>query len=127
MVKNRRIAATVLCAALFGAGAQFALAQPETAPQTPPPGPAQGAAVSDAELTSFTQAAQKLAQVQSEIQAEMQQAGNAEEAQKIQANSQARMVEAVESTGMSVDDYNRISTLAQSDPAVRERLQSLME
>jgi len=92
-----------------------------------PPGPAQGAEISDSSLALFTQAAQKLAEVQAQIQTEMQEAGTAEEAKQIQANSQVRMVEAVESFGMTVDEYNRISTLAQSDPGVRERLQEMMK
>ena len=125
MVRNRHIAATVLCATLVGAGAPLAFSQASQAMQ--PPAQAQGAEVSDSSLELFTKAAQKLAEVQTQIQAEMQEAGSAEEAKQIQANSQTRMVEAVQSFGMTVEEYNRISTLAQSDPEVQKRLQEMMK
>ena len=128
------ITASVISTAL-GLGSATALAQQagESDPYQPPAQQQQQGQeqqqgqVTDSELALYVQASEKVNELQLELQQEMQQAKSTEEAQEIQQEGQQELVNAVESFGMSVEEYNRITQLAQTNPDIRARLQSMLE
>ena len=126
MLTKTQIASVIFCASVMGVSAAPVIAQPDPATGTPPQAD-QNAEVSDSQLALYVQAAEKVAALQEQIQREMQQAETAEEAQQIQAGSQQRLIDAVLSLGMSIEDYNHIATLVQTNPEVQERARSLMQ
>lgn len=105
-------------AMLFGAPA--ALAQGQA--QQPPP---QQVQVSDSMLEQYVQVAEKVTEVRNDFQQKMAAVETAEQAQSLQEQASAEMIEAVQSSGMSVEEYNQIAYALQSDPALQERLQDL--
>jgi len=132
MLDLKKAITGTLCATFLAFGSTAILAQ-ETHQGTQSADPAQTTApaeqgqVSDSQLALYAQVAQKVAQLQQQLQEDMQQAADAEEAQTVQAGAQQSMITAVESFGMTVEEYNHISTLVQTDPEVRARLETLLQ
>ena len=76
----------------------------------------------DATLLKFSMAMEGVQQVGSKYEAEFQNAEDAAEAQKIQQEAQQEMVEAVQSSGLSTEEYNQIAQQAQQDEELRNRI-----
>ncbi|WP_213995578.1 DUF4168 domain-containing protein [Arsukibacterium sp.] len=101
------------------------LAQAQANPATPP---AQAQPqmemknFDDATLLKFSMAMEGVQQVGSKYEAEFQNAEDAAEAQKIQQAAQQEMVEAVQSSGLSTEEYNQIAQQAQQDEELRNRI-----
>lgn len=81
--------------------------------------------VSESQLELFAKVSDKLGQVRQEYQAKMAAAESTEDAQKLQEDASNAMVAAVESLGMSVDEYNQIAYAIQADPELRSRLEAM--
>ncbi len=102
-----------------GQGPQGNAAPPQTQQQT--------AEVSDSDLELFQKISGRIAEIRQEYQQALPQAGSTEEAQSLQEKASQSMVEAVESFGLTVDEYNQIAAAAQSDPGIRERLNEMQD
>ena len=85
------------------------------------------AEVTSAKLDQFVVALERVHEIGTKASAEMEESRNMEEAQQIQQRSQGEMIEAVEDSGLTVDEYNRIAQLMNSDPEVQERINSRLE
>jgi hypothetical protein len=108
------------CLALMAA-APFAAAPALTAAQQPAPEQQQQAAdVDDATLDQFAEAFLAVQEIQAEASEELQAASDEEAAREVQQKAQEEMVEAVLETGLSVEDYNMVAQLMNSDPQVRD-------
>lgn len=97
-------------------GAPAALAQGSTQQQVQ---------VSDSQLQSYVDVAAKVSQIRADFERQMASVEDAEQAQSLQAEASAEMIEAVQASGMSVEEYNQIAYALQSDPALQERLAAL--
>jgi type IV secretory pathway VirB4 component len=113
------VAATALAAGL--ALPAFAQADSEVPQATQP------AAPTEEELQSYAAAAQQIQQIVEEWQPQIANAATPEEANQLGQQAQVEMVMAVEAEGLSVDDYNRITQLAQADPDLQARIMSYMQ
>ncbi len=116
------IASAVLCTGWMSFAAQPAAAQGQPPTQRPPtqaisPTPN----VSEQKLDQ-TAAAIKNVQAVRSTYAEKLSAASPDEKGKIVTEANAAMQKAVTDQGLSVDEYNSIVQLAQSDPSVRERI-----
>ncbi len=99
------------------------LAQAQANPATPPAQTQQQATnLDDATLLKFSVAMEGVQQVGGKYEAEFQSAEDAAEAQKIQQAAQQEMVAAVESSGLTTEEYNQIAQLAQQDEELRSRI-----
>ncbi len=96
-------------------------------PEQAPPQAGQSADVSDSQLALFVRVSEKVSALQQQIQTEMQEAKTAEEAQIVQAEAQERLVNAVQSLGMTVDEYNELARLVQTDPEIQQRINALTQ
>ncbi len=76
--------------------------------------------VEEAHLDQFAEAFLAVQEIQVEASEELQGAGDEAEAQDVQRRAQEDMVEAVLETGLSVEEYNQIAQLMNSDPEVRD-------
>jgi hypothetical protein len=112
------IAAALLAVAAPGAIAQQ---QPQGQPAPPP------TAFSQQQLESFAGAAVEMQRIQTELNAKGREAGNAEEIGRLQQQAQADAVQAVESNGLSVDEYTAIVQAAQQDPQLYATIVDLMQ
>ncbi len=76
--------------------------------------------VGEQELDQFAEAFLAVQEIQTEISEELQAATDESEAQDLQRQAQEEMVSAVEDSGLSVEEYNQIAQLMNSDPEVRD-------
>ncbi|HVY15699.1 MAG TPA: DUF4168 domain-containing protein [Rhodopila sp.] len=114
---------------VLGAGIAF-MAAPALAlaqqPGTQQPGQAPSAAapaapISDATVTKAGAALHDVAQVNQKYQGEMQSASPAQK-QTLSAQANAEAVQAIQSHGLSVDQYLGVIRTAQNDPKLKQRL-----
>ena len=84
---------------------------------------AQGTGFSDESLQSFAVAAVQVMEINASAQRSMIGAESADEQQQVQAEASEQMVLAIESQGLTVEQYNEIATAAQADPEVANQIQ----
>jgi len=83
---------------------------------------------SDATLQSFAKAATKLVAIQSEYQSQMQAAENDNERQTLIQQANKQMTKAVEETsGISVQQYNKIATESRSNQGLQQKISKYMQ
>lgn len=81
--------------------------------------------VSDEQLETYAEAEQKVQEIRDDFQQQMPNAESPEDAQALQQEAQQEMVSAVEDAGLTVEEYNQIASQMQSNPELRERMESL--
>jgi hypothetical protein len=124
---NHRASRTAALAAAFGLGTAL-VAAPAMAQEYGQQQPQQQTTeVSERKINQFVDALAEISTIRQTAAAELESAADMEEAQKVQQDAQQRMVEAVESAGLSVEEYNRIASLMGSDPELAERINTELE
>jgi len=89
-------------------------------PQAPPAPPA--ASVPDATIGKAGAALRDVASLQEKYQPKMDSAGSQQERQTLAAHANAEAVQAIQSHGLSVQEYSNVVRSAQSNPQLRQRL-----
>ena len=123
---------SLLGAALGLAGNALAQQPPAPPPPSPPPPqvappPAQGAAeVSEDEIDTFTTIYVELQETANEYESQMASAESTEDAQALQEQMRNESVEAIESHGWTIDQYNNVAQTVQSDQALLEQALELI-
>ncbi len=87
-----------------------------------PPQEMQQIEVDDATLEHFIEAFQDVQQLNQDLTEQMSTANSTEEAQAMQREVQDAMVEVVESSGISIAEYNEIASGMRYDPILAERV-----
>lgn len=105
--------------ALF-AGPGLALAS-DTAPQGQTGAAAQGVSVPDATISKAGAALRDVADLQEKYQPKMDSA-TPKEKQGISARANAEAVEAIQSHGLSIQEYSSVVRMAQTNPQLKQRL-----
>lgn len=77
--------------------------------------------VNDAQLEEFAQAQAAIREVQTKYQGQAKAIETQEEMQTLQQKASQEMVQAIRSTDLTVQQYNQIANLVQSNPQVREQ------
>lgn len=115
--------------AAFGMGSTAAIAAP--APQQAQQAQTQQQqdvqVISDAMLEKFADAMSEVRSISNKYAEEFQSAEDAEQAQSIQQKAQQEMVEAVNDSGLSPEEYNTIVQRVQQDEELRARLETFTE
>jgi len=89
------------------------------APQSPP---APAASVPDATVGKAGAALRDVANLQEKYQPRMDQAGSQQEKQQLAERANAEAVQAIQSHGLSVQEYSSVVRSAQANPQLRQRL-----
>ena len=97
---------------LVAAPVAFAQEQPQTAPTQPMTPPD----FSEEKIEAFVDAATEVQRVQTELDVKAQQAQNPEEVAQLQQEAQQEASQAVEDSGLTVDEYAAIAEAANQDP-----------
>jgi predicted ATPase with chaperone activity len=122
MQRTRSILSTIAAALLaVAAPTAFAQQQPQNQPATPP------ASFSQQQIEAFADAATEVQRVQTELNAKARDAGNAEEIARVQQEAQAAATQAVEDSGLSVEEYTAIAKAANQDPQLYAMIVDLMQ
>jgi hypothetical protein len=83
--------------------------------------------VSANEIASFAKAQNQAVKIQQEYQAKLSGIDDPAQQQPIVQEMNERLVAAVQQEGLDVKRYNEISSAAQSDPALRQRISEIMK
>lgn len=81
---------------------------------------------SDEQLQRYAGAVKKVSAVAADYQPRLQQAQDDAARQVVRSEADQKMVDTVQAGGMSVREYNGISRAVQRDPALRQRVESLV-
>lgn len=81
----------------------------------------------DGQLESFMTARAEVRDIQSEYSSRLQDVSDDQKVAELQAEAQEKMVQAVQSEGLTVEEFNEIARKANSDPEFNERLQEVAE
>ncbi|MDG5815609.1 DUF4168 domain-containing protein [Chitinispirillales bacterium ANBcel5] len=107
----------------------FFFVAPSIAQEAPPPSAAEPVAeveVSEQDLEKTADAYRKIAAVQQQLQAELQTAEDQESRLQLQQSANKNMMEAVESSGLSVEQYNTVMQQVNADKELAQKFQQLM-
>jgi Domain of unknown function (DUF4168) len=117
---------SIFLSGVLGLGAVLPVqAQDATPPQQQPP--AQAAEFDQKQIESFASAARQVHEIRSKWQSRLQEPGNADKVEELQAQARDEMMSAVEEKGLTVETYNAIATTARQNPALAERITKLMQ
>nr|WP_294526440.1 DUF4168 domain-containing protein [uncultured Rhodopila sp.] len=106
--------------ALFAAP-EVALAASDAMPQGQPGVATQGAAVPDATIGKAGAALRDVANLQEKYQPKMETA-TPKEKEGLSAQANAEAVQAIQSHGLSIQEYSSVVRMAQSNPQLKQRL-----
>lgn len=79
----------------------------------------------DSELREFVQARSNIREVRDRYRQRIDEAGSDDEVKKLRREASEKMVEALDGTKLNVTTYNAIATAYNSEPQVRNRVDSL--
>ena len=83
--------------------------------------------VTDEQLKQFVEAQAAVGELQSKFQSQAQAVETQEERQMLQREANEQMVQAIQQTDLSVEEYNQIASLVQADPQIQQRYMELTE
>jgi hypothetical protein len=93
-----------------------------------PPAAAQmGTQFSDTQISAFAEAARDVGELQQLYDARLQEADSAEQVQQLQEQAQAEMVQAVEASGLTPEEYNQILQAAHQDEQLYTQIVEQMQ
>jgi hypothetical protein len=103
---------------ILGIAAAMLLAAPQAIAQEQPPQAQQPIApdFSEQQIEAFVDAATEVQRVQTELDAKAQEAQNPEEVAELQQEAQLEASQAVEDSGLTVDEYAAIAQAANENP-----------
>lgn len=81
---------------------------------------------SEDQLQRYASAVKKVSVVAADYQPKLQQAPDEAAKQAVRVEADQKMVDVVEADGMSVNEYNGISLAVRRDPALRQRVEYLV-
>jgi hypothetical protein len=105
------------------AAAMLLLAAPQTIAQQAAP----GSDFSQQQIEAFVDAATEVQRVQGELDTKAQQAQSPEEVAQLQRDAQAEASQAVEDSGLTIDEYAAIAKAANEDPELYAMIVDLMQ
>jgi predicted ATPase with chaperone activity len=112
---------------ILGLGALLLLASPHAMAQTQPQEPMKSPDFSQQQIEAFADAATEVQRVQTDLDSKAKAAQNPEEVTQLQQKAQQEASQAVEDSGLSVDEYAAIAKAANEDPDLYAMIVGLMQ
>lgn len=122
----RKLTITALMSAMLATvpAASVLAAQPQQQAQAAAP-QAQSVNVTDKQLQQFAGAQETVNEIRVDAMAKLEKVEDQNQAQEIQQQANQDMVNAVQDSGLSVEDYNLIARAVQSDTNLQSRLKEM--
>lgn len=120
MRHTRHSLTLAVAAALLLLASPHAMAQDQPQQMTAPD-------FSQQQIEAFVDAATEVQRVQTELDAKAQEAQNPEEVAQLQQQAQEEASQAVENSGLTVDEYAAIAQAANQDPDLYAQIVDLMQ
>lgn len=98
----------------------------QAAPQAPMPESNQAADFSEADLKKFADVQEDLEGIRSEYSGRLESTEDPDQAAQLQQEASQKMVQTVQDKGLDVDTYSNIALAIQSDPELRDKVQSML-
>ncbi len=124
-ISLRRSIATAALGALALATAPVVAAHAQQSSEQAPA--ATQAQIDDAKVEAFAMASLKVEKLNKKWAPRLADAEGQDEVQTLREEATTEMTEAVQSSGLSVEDYNKIYRAAQQDQALASRIQELRQ
>lgn len=124
---SRKTLTCALFAAAFAFAGSQAMAEPGSQQQYGQPESAAKKSFDDQTLKKFALSNIDLAKIQNDFARKLEGAENQEEAVAMQQAMQKKMVSAVQSNGLSVEDFNSIANQMASDEQMKAKVEKMME
>lgn len=121
---KKLLASASLSLVLLAAGP--VIAQENSQSYNDPAASAQQANYKDAELKQFIDAQKDINDIRDEYMTKIENVGSQEKAQELQIEANGEMAEAIDEAGLDIPTYNAIATAYNSNPQVRDRVDSMM-
>lgn len=100
----------------------------QQAPDAPPPAAGEAAPMpDDATLEKFSVAFAEVLNLQQDFARQLEGVESDEQAREMQQQVQQDMVEAVEESGMSVEEYNDVAIQLDQNPQLREKVMGMVD
>lgn len=115
-----------LSTALLAAGPALAEKSQKQDYQNPAATEAQKNNYSDAELKKFVKVQQDISSIRQEYIPKIEKTDDQSKAQKLQMEANDKMVAAIQDKGLDIPTYNAIATAYNSEPGLRNRVDSMM-
>lgn len=116
------VLAVIVTGVSVGAAAAPALATDRLAQAAPGQEQVQPSQYSDQELQAFAKSVVEVQQTNQKLASEMQATTDAAERDAMQQQSYSDMEAIIASNGLSIDEYNEIASVAQTDDTVRQKV-----
>lgn len=121
ILKSSALAAVTLALALALASTAALAQQRPAAPHAAPP-TAQAAHFSDQQLQSFAHAALQVRQIAQKAEVSLKQAKTNKAKQTVLTGAEKQQIQALKTNGLTVGQYNAISTAARHNPKMRLKI-----
>lgn len=123
-IMTRHLSLAAIVAGLaFSTASTGSLAQQNPAQQ---PQQQQTPQVDNERLEVYAEAANEVQKLNGEYRAEAETVQNPNELNALREETEAKMIDAIEEKGLSVEEYNQITTAARSDPQLAQRITQMM-
>lgn len=96
-------------------------------PAQQPPAQQPTADVSDQELRTFAEVYVSIQDLQTELQTELEEAETVEEEMQVQEDLDVEARQVLDEHGMSIEDYQRMTQLVNTNPEVRTEFDQILE
>ncbi|RUO35465.1 hypothetical protein CWE13_11075 [Aliidiomarina shirensis] len=83
--------------------------------------------ITDEQLEMFVEAIEHIERINNDFVEALEEVETQEEAQELQMNAQREMVESVEESGLTVEEYNAMAYRLQNDPEIQQKVEEMRE
>lgn len=83
--------------------------------------------ITDEQLEMFVVAIDHIERINNDFVEALEEVETQEEAQELQMNAQREMVESVEESGLTVEEYNAMAYRLQNDPEIQRKVEEMRE
>jgi hypothetical protein len=116
-----------LCAAVLTSVSAQVPSESRPLPEAVPPTPHEAAPLEQEKIDQFADAYLAVEEVHFNTAAELEKQTDPAAANEVRANAETRMIQAIERTGLHLQEFNQIVELCAVDPALRARVADKVE
>lgn len=120
------IAANLCAATLTSVSAQVP-SEPRPPPEAVPPTPREAAPLQEEKINQFADAFLAVEEVHSKAAAQLKTTTDPVAASEVKANAETQMIQAIERTGLQLQEFNQLVELCAVDPRLRTVVASKVE
>ncbi|WP_439437160.1 DUF4168 domain-containing protein [Salinivibrio costicola] len=83
--------------------------------------------LTDQVVSNYAEAADKVVEISKDYNSKLESISDEEQAKSLMAKTQKEMAQAIEATGLSIEEYNNIFRMAREDQELQKKISSMME